>query len=365
MNQRGANASYMVKYLKYALECEKYVYIWTEAAAEAERATSDAKKHTEWLKGRQADTARQLESTKKELALLGAPKSEPDASTKNPNNDPKVLKKNCRRAITIAGMAAIISFVLGWMAASMFAAEIALPAIATFMLTLGIGIGIFFFTMIGPGCIVWYMVSKKKYKDATSKKSQAFSGDGSARRQSIILSGKIDGYEARLRDFPADIEACYARERSCMAREQYIKKALATAKKNLQVLYAEDVLPAKYRRISSIATLYEYLALPKYTSVFWNGGSIYSEYDKERIQIEQLENLRQINYTLDDIADNQRSAYLELQNANKTLSNIHSSLRELETSNREIANNTAISALANQQTAAAAQWLAYHTHLNS
>ena len=147
-------------------------------------------------------------------------------------------------------------------------------------------------------------------------------------------------------------------------QQDLIVNELRKVKHNLINLYAEDVLPSKYRNIESVATLYEYLAIPKYLSVYWSGGSIYSEYDKEALQIRQLCELIKIGERLRRIEDYQRHIYIELQNTNKILGNVQASLKEIQKTNEQIAANTAISAVANQQAAAEAQWLTFHAHLN-
>lgn len=362
MNQRGANASYMVKYLRYALECEKYVYVWTRASAKAEKATSDARAHTTWLKNRQAEASRQLEAAEREYKLLGVPTPQPVRAIDNDKNDLKKLKKSCSNALTLTVIIAVISLIIGFFIGSNLPSDFFPFTPSPVILAIPIGIGLFAGSFAGPICIIWYIVSLTKLKNLTAKNTQKTTGDGSSRRQSIIASGKIKDCKARLDEFPTSLSESYARERSCAKREQYVRNELAKAQRNLHTLYAEDVLPAKYRNMSSVAVLYEYLATPKYTSVFWEGGSIYSEYDKECMQKIQLRRLEEISYQLDDISDTQRMAYREMQDANRTLNSINSNLRDLESTNREIANNTAIAALASQQAAAAAQWLKNHSY---
>ena len=78
----------------------------------------------------------------------------------------------------------------------------------------------------------------------------------------------------------------------------------------------------------------------------------------------QVYQLLEINQKLTKIEDYQRMIAYEMQEANKTLNKIQTSLHEIQKTNEQIAINTEISAIANQQTAAATQWMAWHAHFN-
>ena len=146
-------------------------------------------------------------------------------------------------------------------------------------------------------------------------------------------------------------------------RQEEIHNALVAAKNSLMQIYSENVLPQKYRTLTAVATLYEYLETGRCNTIQGHGG-IYDTYEVESLHLAQLQQMVQMNQTLSRMEDNQRYICQELRQANLTLSSINASLNEIEKTNAEIAKNTAISAAANQQTAVATSWLAWRAWAN-
>ena len=72
--------------------------------------------------------------------------------------------------------------------------------------------------------------------------------------------------------------------------------------------------------------------------------------------IRNQEDMKNALYRMEHI---QSLQYQELRQANATLSNINSCVKDIRETNQQIAHNTAISAEANRQTAAATQYLAW------
>ena len=119
-------------------------------------------------------------------------------------------------------------------------------------------------------------------------------------------------------------------------------------------LYSKNILPEKYRNLIAVSTMYEYLITGRCTTVQGHGGIIDTyEYDCKFGMI--IQNLIEINKKLDVIAANQQMLHEELSIANSHLQAIQSDINRIEVQNRQIVENTAISAIANQQTAAIAQ----------
>jgi len=137
-----------------------------------------------------------------------------------------------------------------------------------------------------------------------------------------------------------------------------IHSQLQIAQQNLSQLYAMNLLPEQYRNMNAVATMYEYLETGRCNTIAGHGG-IYDTYETEKIQLAQLEQQVQMNQTLLRMEDGQRQICREIRQANSTLSDIRSSLSNIEFTNKQIADNTAISAAANKQTAEVARYMAW------
>ncbi len=146
-------------------------------------------------------------------------------------------------------------------------------------------------------------------------------------------------------------------------KQQEISGALREAKNNLADIYAQDVLPERYRSFSAVATLYDYLETGRCDKIQGHGG-IYDTYENDLRQGLIIERLTEISNGLSRIEANQQMLYMELRQANAALSDIGQSLAQIEKSDAEIAANTAISAVADQQTAASVNWMAWKQWAN-
>ena len=89
-------------------------------------------------------------------------------------------------------------------------------------------------------------------------------------------------------------------------------------------------------------------------------GGIYDTYEidmQNRAIITTLEEIKNISL---QIEANQQLLLSEMQQANRTLTNINQTVNRIDVTTKQIEKNTAISAAANQQTAAAASWIAWN-----
>lgn len=336
------NISFMKAYLQYALEFEKYVYIWQNALNEANDQMRNIYSLRKKIEGEQASIIDALETLDARYSRMREEKDRAAARS----------KKRSRVAFSILIVVVIICLALGCV---LFATGLAQEGenrrntIILFVLSVLGAAVLFICTLIGPICLGIYISNKSKYKQF---QNEAENMGNSRERQEIILKEK----KARADN---DFVVSAAEESVLSKRQDEIYKSLQAAKNTLGQIYSKNVLPQKYRHLTAVATLYEYLETGRCNNINGHGG-IYDTYVTDLQQSIIIDNLENINATLNRIEANQHLLYQELQQANKTLSSISSSLTEIEKSNAEIAQNTAISAVANQQTAAAARWMAWN-----
>lgn len=324
MGTNNNSVAYMKTYLRYAAEFEKYVYIWSHAMNEANNRKKSIYDESQKLQ--------QMQSSN-ENRLLGLDRS---FDNKRRIIDREIKKYSKRTGISVAAIFATVLLIL--LTYSVVKIEYTVYMVIC---------AIFF---IFPVCLIITVKSRGKIA-GLKKERDSFADSGSERRQAIIMQARGNDYEKRLSE--AEI-----RKSEINMRQKEIQSALYEAKNNLQRIYTANVLPTKYRNLVAVTTLYEYLETGRCNTIQGHGG-IYDTYEKERIQLAQLQQMIETNQRLSRIEDNQRYICQELYKMNNSLSAIKSSLKSIENTNAQIAKNTAISAVANQQTAAAARWMAW------
>lgn len=134
---------------------------------------------------------------------------------------------------------------------------------------------------------------------------------------------------------------------------------LKKAKSSLRDIYAVNVLPQRYRSFCAAATMLGYLQTGRCNTIQGHGG-IYDTYEidmQNRAIITRLDEIKNISL---QIEANQQLLLSEMQQANRTLTNINQTVNRINITTKQIEKNTAVSAAANQQTAAAASWIAWN-----
>lgn len=336
----------MKGYLRHAITFEKNVYIWSQAMR-------DINKRMERLYSERARLEAVKTTATKSLASLS---NSNDTLQKNKVRDSAKYKKRSKTALTVM---LVVMFILFGFGCGVGCLLINNPN-TTFAIPKGsvipiLGLAFLFigslFTGLVPICLIISIYSKNKASNLEKESSKA-----SQRRQEVLLKAQKDEAE---NDWIVNII-----EESVINKEQdEIHRQLQIAQNNLDQIYGLNILPVKYRNLNAVATFYEYLATGRCNTIQGHGG-IYDTYETERIQLAQLEQQVQMNTTLSRMEDNQRMICQEMRQANQTLLGIRRHLNEIEKTNAEIAQNTAVSAAADQQTAAAAQWMAWRTWSN-
>lgn len=347
MSVDKTSVSYMKEYLKYALEFEKYVYIWSRSLNDANSRMKELFAERKQLETARANTIHRLNSLE-DTSERNRAKKEREAS---------YYRKKSYKTLAVSLLFAIM-FLCGFVCSSLEGTEMKLMMLQNwfesstpFSLT---DVGIIF-----AGIAIIFFIPSLVYRSRAGnikKEEEELFSRGSDRRQELMLQAQQTEIENSWKENDqAEIVVSQNQEE--------IWAALNAAKENLSQIYAEDVLPQKYQNLRAVATLYEYLETGRCNTIQGLGG-IYSTYELEQVQLAQLEQMIQMNERLSRIEDNQRYICQELRKANMTLSNISSSLSAIERTNSEIAKNTAISAAANQQTAVATHWMAWRAWAN-
>lgn len=335
MNYRVTDVEYLKEYLKYATMFEKNYYIWSQALNEANKQKSNIYNNKKILQEK-------YDKTKS----MYAPRNTDDIILKYKNEE-----RQNRRISRIAKFIFIVEIcfaVLFTVIISVNEKGISLTANNIFLLLLIALLGAFagVCNLVGIGSLVIWRKFKCK-ADYSKKEAESFAR---------TVPSNLIGIE--FERYQNEIGKCTLQEKKLTERQNEICRALNMAQDNLNRLYSENILPEKYRSFNAVATMYEYLETGRCNTIQGHGG-IYDTYVKDLQMGIIIQNLESINASLSRIEVNQQFLYNELRQANSTLQTINSSLADIKTTNAQIARNTAISAEANRQTAAAAQWFTW------
>jgi len=331
----------MKEYLKFVIEFEKYVYIWSNAMDKANERMRLIHKRRQELDRIKANSTNQLNNIDDRFARQNRIK----------DNEAKRIKKSANSARTVLIIFILISILVGCaiffigvqkkVRSIPFIAVLSIFSMFTFFVT----------TVVGPVSFVVYISKKNKYNNY-SKEINSYANSNSKKNRTLI-------YESQRDDAVKESIANDAEELIVKQNQDEIFKALNEAKKNLSQIYGEDILPTKYRSLNAATTLFEYLDTGRCDKIKGHGG-IFDTYDVDLQRGIIIETLYDIRNSMYRIEENQNLLYKEMQQANRTLLSINSNLEDVRETNREIARNTAISAEANRQTAACVRWATWN-----
>lgn len=341
MSLKVSDVAYFKEYLKYATMFEKNYYIWSQAMSEVNDLKKDVYSRKRYLQDN-------FNKTQNRLASFNV-----NQTVSYFEKEAQKYKKTAKIALVVLFVNVIFSVALTVFSACMsmevplsyfFSDIYGVLYLLNFVL-LGLFVG-FIASIIGPICLFVYSRNKKKAKqyEKEAKGQRVFN-------HSMVLENEVDRYQK-------EISANSIEEKHLTERQSEISSALNKARNNLNQLYAENILPAKYRSFNAVATMYEYLETGRCNAIQGHGG-IYDTYEKDLQMGLVIRNLENINASLSRIEANQHFLYNELRQANSTLRTINSSLNDIKRTNAQIAYNSQISAEANRQTAEAAQWFTW------
>lgn len=335
----------MKEYLKHALEFEKYVYVWSNAMNNANAE----------MKNIYAERAKLQRAYNDADISLGIMDDLYDSDRISNSNEAQKYSKRANIARTV-WFVSLAFCALSSLAALMLLLKVKNESGSDFpfvLLLLGsvfFGVITYFTTFFGPIAFGIYISDRAKSKKCLEKMDEDLIRE-SKERNAVLEADRRDKAQTGL-------AVIAAKETALKEKQNEIFVALQKAKKTLNDIYSLNVLPARYRSFNAVATLYEYLDTGRCTIITGHGG-IYDTYEHDLQMGLIIQNLSDIRNTLYRIEGNQQTLYQELRQANATLSSINTNLKDVQETNRQIAHNTAISAEANRQTAAATQYLAW------
>lgn len=317
---------YMSQYLEYVVEFEKYVWIWTNAMN-----TANNQLQMLYRKRNSLDNAvSQGINENKELNLRYAAQA---------NIRKKDSKKFFKRAVlSVIGFIVIIMVLLVIFVLSK--SGITKYTEAAYPLVWG-GIFLLFFGIYN---INRYFKNKQSI-------SQMKKFDVNSASEALVKNRKNQAELYRINSKEEELKI--------KEKQSEIFTALQDAKSSLRDIYAVNVLPERYRSFCAAATMLGYLQTGRCNVIQGHGG-IYDTYEidmQNRAIITTLEEIKNISL---QIEANQQLLLSEMQQANRTLTNINQTVNRIDVTTKQIEKNTAISAAANQQTAAAASWIAWN-----
>ena len=344
------SVSYMKEYLKYAVIFEKYVKIWSGAMDEVN------------VRMKQIYTERtKLEELKQNAqARLASLDSTTERQRRSKEYEADRYRRKAKTALTVGLALMAVLFLLG----SVLGQALLNNPDTTFAIPRGAVIPVLgvstmligsIFTGIAPICLVVFLINKQKAKQY-DQQGIVIADPASVRRQEMLLR---DQEQRAVQGLAENRQA----EIVVSKRQEEIHRVLLEAKENRRKIYAENVLHPKFHNLTAVATMYEYLLTGQCNTIQGHGGII-DTYKTEQIQLEQLAQMYQMNERLNGIENNQRYIMRQLDDVNDKLSDIRGSVFNIEKKVDKIERNTAISAEADKQTAAATSYMAWRVWAN-
>jgi len=332
------DTSYMYKYLQYVVQFEKYVYIWTNAMNSANRELQSV-----YDKRDRYDSAVQ-ESISNRNSFNAEFKQNKAAK----NKYFKIfffIALFITLNLIIIGVTAFTGHVPGIFVSigRALGNEVDTAEIQRNIMGLS---GIFCGYALLAALFFFRKYRKNKRKVSSMKKTGLIRSS-----ESLIDNKKRAAQEYRLTS--AD------EENRIKKKQNEIFSELTKAKKNLADVYSNNALPNKYRSFVAAATLLGYLETGRCTIIMGHGG-IYDTYERDVQMNMIITRLDEIRDTALRIEANQQILIREVQKANSILNSINSTVNRIDATTKRIERNTAISAVANQQTAAAASYMAWN-----
>lgn len=117
------------------------------------------------------------------------------------------------------------------------------------------------------------------------------------------------------------------------------KKVHMQIQSNLNKLYSEGILPARYQNFVAVATMYQWLRDGRCTQIYGHGGLFDTyEYDLRLGQI--VGKLDEISRKLDTVIENQDVLYNEVRRGNEIAEKTYQSVCSIENNTDQIVKNT-------------------------
>ncbi len=326
------NVEVMTKIFYYAMTFEKYERIWLDALWYTKKIIAEKQDKIETAESRIENAHHTINSIDKDYEMY----------RDNAKNEIKKWKKICVILFIILIAVALLGLI-SWL--------LKIKVLMLLFVFLFAGIGAFIpVIIIGIVGYTIYTVQKRK-KDIltyTSKKIE---------HTKTVSQNNIEACNAFIKKTKAEIEVLNS-------KEEYILIQLGKAKNMKDKVYGLNMIPQKYIGLAPVATMYGYLVNGICTIIRGHGG-VYERYENDLKLGLIIENLTELNKKIDMVIKNQEKLYNLMGSIDSTLGEIK---REIAYGNEmmsDIKSNSAITATASTQSAAAQSYLATHVWRNS
>lgn len=329
MQDNRDNVELMTSVFRYAMTFEKYVKIWSDSLSYVNKL----------LKSNSINQANAFADISREEITI-------NDIDDNYAAQMQIIKKDVKKyKIKVA---LIISIVL------------ALLILGIALFTINAKAGIVFFILIFGGIlpiIVVFSVIYFLHKSHRRKQDRNNYTVERKEHQKLVSTNNIKA----LKTFSEKLKA---EEKLLYAKKEKIEKEYKEAKRILSEIYALELIPPIYRGLVPTATIYGYLVNGRCTIIRGHGG-VYDTYENDLRAELIINNLMDINKKLDIVIQNQNKLYELVGSISTTLIGIKSEVERNGQTLREINRNSAIAATAQQQSAAAQQYIASQIWRNS
>lgn len=331
------NVEIMTDVFKNAMTFERYAKTWADALAYIDSLLASNKSKT--------DNA--LSGIENEQYIINNIDSTYAVYKSNAKKD---MRKSRRKGLTILVTTLLVLAVSGiFYYFGMSSGNTALGAIG--------GIVLMFLTMTIVPVIILAIIVSNLYKAHVRKKDvQKFSSQNSSQKK-IVAANNIKSYNSFL-------EKTKKEKTYLLSKRQTVMSEYNEAKGVLNQIYGTGLIPERYQGLVETATIYGYLYNGICTSIRGHGG-VYERYENDLQHGEIIGALNAINQKLNIVIKNQNKLYEEMCAINSSLSDIKSEIAYGNKALEDIRKNSAITATASAQSAAANSYVANAVWRNS
>ncbi len=344
------DVNFMRDYLGYAVEMEKYVYIWQVALNKINRSISNVDAEAKNIKARIAQNNRDMSFCEEKVAHEKETfAAEVEESRKNAASGGVYGKFYIKYFSLMLGLG-VLAVLFIWGVADKSAIERILNSgvISEILIS---SIPFFIVLLIVLGASIY--ISRQSYKGNKEHLDSSY-WDDKVISEKKKLSSEIAKNEACLNN-------CNSKYSSLIAKRNDIHNNLRFAYEARERHYSLNYINSKYQNFPAVATMYEYLVTGRCNQIKGHGG-IYDTYEYDAKLGTIITNLIDINNKLDVVIQNQHMLYDEMKITNSHILSIEEGVKNIEKSNNVIAANSAVTAVATQQMSAIAkqsQWEAW------
>lgn len=289
--------SKMKRYLASAIECEKNVYIWSEAMkrvnGEMEQLYRDQKKAND-----------ELQIARSKIEILNVTyKEKKEKKTSDSKKFLEASKRHKRRCVFMVILMALICFVWALIATPIinYSESGLLAALACF----------YFLALLEAFPIIFFIISKKNAKKYANK---------SIEPRQTGLTVVCDDEEKQLTQQKDElVEHCawlYVAEQCITDWQDEIHKSYRQALSTRQKLYSLNILDARFQNFFCVTTFYDYIQTGRVVTV--NGfGGLAATLDRDQKHWEHMARLDDLRAIAEDTNMQQRYLVEQAKEANK------------------------------------------------